>query len=187
MAKYNYFEQLEHISCTARQAVRQCCSALPSDKQQSFVNLRQTCDRRICELEEILFSDFLPPLERDSIATCAHCLSRIVEQATEVSLFPPSSAPAAREEGKICIRLADELHASVTMLRTITKPEEIPNVKGYRQMLGEGRKAHQAALEQLRSGKIARSEAQNILQTGRLRLELSRAFDEVVEIMLNNI
>jgi hypothetical protein len=42
-------------------------------------------------------------------------------------------------------------------------------------------------LEQLHRGSLPRSAASVIIRTGRLRAELSHAFDEVVEVMLNNI
>lgn len=42
-------------------------------------------------------------------------------------------------------------------------------------------------LEQLHTGILPRSMAQTIIMTGRLRAELSHSFDELVEIMLNNI
>ena len=84
-------------------------------------------------------------------------------------------------------KLAEALAEAVSMLKRIRKPDEIPDRQGFRKLLSEGRCAHNAMLSGLHTGTIPRSSAQTIFQLGRLRGELSRAFDELVEIMLNNI
>jgi len=75
----------------------------------------------------------------------------------------------------------------VALLPRIRRPDETPDVQGFRKLLNDGRSAHNAMLSKLHSGILPRSAAQGIILTGRLRGELSRAFDELVEIMLNNI
>lgn len=189
MVKYNYFEKLEQLSTLAESAVQLTCGNIPHRDPQDVSNLRKACDRLVCELEDALFSDFLPPLERENIAACAHCLSRVMDQASELlsylSLMPP--ATKFNEEGKICIRLAAHIKDSIAMLPKIRKPDEMPDVQGFRQLLCEGRAAHAAMLSKLHAGVLPRSAAQVIIHTGRLRCELSRTFDELVEIMLNNI
>ena len=96
MVKYNYFENLEQISSLAEAAVKLACGGGARTEEKSISELRKSCDRLICELEDALFSDFLPPLERDNIAACAHSLSRVVDQASElfcvVPVFPPIGA-----------------------------------------------------------------------------------------------
>lgn len=188
MVKYNYFEKLEKLSELARSAVNLACGGSAMERGQDLSSLRRACDRSVCELEDALFSDFLPPLERDNLAACAHALSRVVDGASEL-LNHPAVPPSARhnEEGRICIRLADSLASSVSMLKRIRKPDEIPDVQGFRQLLSEGRCAHTAILAKLHAGSLPRSYAQSIILMGRLRGELSHAFDELVEIMLNNI
>ena len=84
MVKYNYFENLEQLSDCAKQAVELACGGRIDTDSSSMSTLRRSCDRIVCELEDALFSDFLPPLERDTIAACAHGLSRVVDQATEL-------------------------------------------------------------------------------------------------------
>lgn len=189
MVKYNYFEKLEQLSALAESAVQLTCGNIPHRDSQDVSNLRKACDRLICELEDALFSDFLPPLERENIAACAHCLSRVMDQASELlgylSLLPP--AAKVNEEGRICIRLAAHIKDSIAMLPKIRKPDEMPDIQGFRQLLNEGRNAHTAMLAKLHAGVLPRSAAQAIILTGRLRSELSRTFDELVEIMLNNI
>ena len=187
--KYDYFETLEQLSHLAHEAVRLACSYAPSGDAQSIASIRKRADRLICELEDTLFSDFLPPLERESIAACAHCLSRVMDQASELLSYLALLPPAARvnEEGTVCIRLASHIRSSIALLPKIRKPDELPDAQGFRQLLSEGREAHAAMLTKLHAGVLPRSSAQAIILTGRLRSELSHAFDELVEIMLNNI
>lgn len=185
MGKYRYFETLEAISLLAKQAVVLACSDASPTERKRLSALRPECDRLVCELEDSLFSDFLPPLERDSIAAAAHCLSRIIDEALELSSHP--LPPSANEEGEVCVRLAAMLSETVQILRRINKPDELPEIQGFRKLLSEGRDAHRRMLTRLRSTSLPHSAAGAIIQTGRLRAELSRAFDETVEVMLCNI
>ncbi|MBQ9086996.1 MAG: hypothetical protein IJY47_07415 [Clostridia bacterium] len=186
MVKYHYFETLEQLSALSEEAVKLSCGKSSAKSRADSSELRKNCDRLICELEDALFSDFLPPLERDSIAACAHCLSRITDASLDLW---GQCAPGMKQndEGAVCISLAEELTRSIAKLRHIRKPEELPNSQGFRELLREGRQAHQAMLTKLRQGVLPRSAAEAVIATGRLRGELSRCFDEVVEIMLNNI
>lgn len=189
MVKYNYFENLEQLSSLVESAVKLACGTAAPTECGTIAQLRKSCDRLICELEDALFSDFLPPLERDNIAACAHSLSRVVDRASELlcnAAFLTLSGKQ-NEEGRICVRLAEELKASISLLRRIRKPDEVPNVQGYRKLVSEGRCAHTNMLTRLHTGILPRSSAQTIILTGKLRAELARCFDELVEIMLNNI
>lgn len=189
MVKYNYFEALEQLAQLVESAVKLACGGVVGEESGSVSALRKSGDRLICELEDTLFSDFLPPLERDNIAACAHCLSRVIDQASELLCNESYLTLNGKqnEEGKICIRLAEELKNATMLLRRIRKPDEIPNVQEYRRLLCEGRCAHTNMLTRLHTGVLPRSAAQTIILTGKLRTELSRCFDELVEIMLNNI
>lgn len=186
MVKYRYFETLESLSSLAEQAVRLSCGTAHAKARSEASTLRKSCDRLICELEDALFSDFLPPLERDSIAACAHCLSRVTDASLEL-LNQGALDLRQNEEGAVCVALSEELTRSIGLLRSIKKPEEAPDLQGFRELLGQGRGAHQAMLSRLRTGGLPRSAAELVIATGRLRGELSRCFDEVIEIMLNNI
>lgn len=188
MVKYNYFEQLEKLSELARSAVTLACGSQSATRREEFSSIRRACDRSVCELEDALFSDFLPPLERDNLAACAHALSRVVDAAAELC-HHPATLPTVKqnEESAVCVKLAESLSEAVSMLKRIRKPDEIPDRQGFRKLLSEGRCAHNAMLSKLHAGALPRSSAQTIIQVGRLRAELSRAFDELVEIMLNNI
>lgn len=188
MVKYNYFETLEQLSDCVVQAVSAACGETTADSK-TVSELRKNCDKRICELEDTLFSDFLPPLERDNIAACAHALSRVVDQAIELIGNSEGRATGGKptEEGAVCIRLSQSLQSAISLLRRIRKPDEIPDIKGFRALLREGRDAHNAMLKKLHAGMLPRSAAQGIILTGRLRAELSHSFDELVEVMLGNI
>ena len=189
MGKYNYFDSLKQLSSLSERAVTVACTGKNATETATPSSLRRESDRLVCELEDTLFSDFLPPLERESIAACAHSLSRLTDRALELAahtaLLP--SACRSHEEGRICVRLATELSRSIDMLQKIRKPNESPDVQGFRKLLAEGRAAHGAMLDQLHTGTLPRSMAQTIIMTGRLRAELSCAFDDLVEVMLNNI
>lgn len=187
--KYDYFETLEQLSLHASEAVKLACTQTPTNDTQNISSIRKRSDRLICELEDTLFSDFLPPLERETIAGCAHSLSRVVDQASELlchaAYAPPLEKP--NDEGKICLLLCEKMVESIALLRRIRKPDELPDVGGFRELLAEGRRAHGTMLSRIHSGILPKSAAQTIILTGRLRAEISRAFDELVEMMLNNI
>ncbi|MBO5938641.1 MAG: hypothetical protein J6Q82_03985 [Clostridia bacterium] len=187
--KYDYFETLEQLSLHASDAVRLACAPKPSGDTKSISSLRKRSDKLICELEDALFSDFLPPLERETIAGCAHCLSRVVDQASELLCHASYAPPLERqnEEGLVCLRLCEKMCEAISLLRRIRKPDELPDMQGFRSLLAEGRRAHGAMLSRVHSGILPKSAAQTIILTGRLRAEISHAFDVLVEIMLNNI
>ena len=189
MVKYNYFKNLEVLSSLAEASVKLACGSFSPKENQEFPSLRRSSDRLICDLEDALFSDFLPPLERENIAACAHCLSRVIDQAADLRNHGAIGGLGGKvnEEGRICLKLAHALTESIAMLPRIRKPNETPDTEGFRALLAEGRAAHTAMLSKVRSGTLPRSAAQTIILTGKLRAELSRAFDELVEIMLNNI
>ena len=186
MVKYNYFENLEKLSSISASAVERACKG---EVGADLSELRKSCDRLVCETEDALFSDFLPPLERDNIAATAHTLSRIVDRASEL-LSDSAVCPSFmknNDEAKICIRLSQVLCGEISLLKKIKRPNETPDLQGYRILLREGRCAHKQMLQKLRSGSLPKSCGEAIILTGRLRSELSGAFDELVEIMLNNI
>ena len=188
MAKYPYFEALEALSTLVCEAVRIACTDTLQKEKRALSDLRLARDKSVCELEDALFSDFLPPLERDSIAASAHCLSRVIDCASDLALAKMHFALALpNEEARICILLAEQLSRDIALLRTIRKPSEMPSLREFRTLLSEARAAHGAMLARVSSGAFPRYAAETILLCGKLRSELSRAFDELVEIMLNNI
>ena len=186
MVKCNYFDKLEKLSLLSESAVLIACS---EGMRGDMTEIRLSCDRLVCETEDALFSDFIPPMERDNIAAAAHTLSRVVDKAYELISDGAGNSPAMNknEEAKICIKLSEELSSHISLLKKIRKPGELPDLQGFRRLLCDGRSAHKRMVCRLRSGALPRSYAETVILTGRLRSELSLAFDEIVEIMLNNI
>lgn len=192
MAKFHYFEALEELSFSVVEAVRiSCKSKCRTEKEKKELSaIRISADKCVCELEEALFADFLPPLERDSIAACAHCLSRVIDRAIDLEAYVfslSSSALRYDEEQKICIRLSELLHEDITLLKKIRKPSEMPSHRAFRALLAKGRSAHSEALSKISTGTLPRSAANHIILCAKLRTELARSYDELLEIMLNNI
>ena len=188
--KYNYFDDLEALSTLSLSATSLACSI--SDGEPTGVclsDLRRECDRLICKIEDALFSDFLPPLERDSIAAMTHCLSRVIDRSADILSDPYTTAAfmQSNQESIVCVKLANELKNGIFMLRRIKKPSECPDLRGHRELLSEGRQAHKNMLCAVRSGKISKCHREAIILTARLRTELSEAFDKLIEVMLNNI
>ena len=188
MGKYPYFEALEELSGLVSQAVRIACSESCKNGKTALAEIRPMRDKIVCELEDALFADFLPPLERDSMAATAHGLSRVIDRACDLSLsklHTPITAP--NEEARICILLAEQLERDIALLRSIGKPSEMPSLREFRSLLSEARAAHGTMLARVASGTLPRYAGQSIILCGKLRGELSHVFDELVEIMLNNI
>lgn len=185
MVKYNYFEDLEKLSSLSLSAVIHACGG----DSKPISRLRPECDALVCKIEDNLFADFLPPLERDNIAAAAHCLYRIVDRVYDLRSEPSADSAfmKANDEAAVCVKLAEELSRAVFLLRRIRRPEEMPDLQHYRALLDEGRAAHRRMLCRVRSGAVSKSRAEAIILTGRLRGELALAFDEIIEIMLNNI
>ena len=184
--KYNYFDDLEALSVLALSAASLACAR---EESLNISELRQECDRLVCKIEDALFSDFLPPLERDGIAAVAHCLSRVIDRSTELLSDPYATAAfmTRNQEADICIKLASELRDGIFMLRRIKKPSECPDLCGYRELLCQGRRSHKRMLEAVRTGEVSKCHREAIILTARLRTELSEAFDKLIEVMLNNI
>ena len=188
MAKYPYFEALETLSALVLQAVQIACTDAFKKEKETLAHIRLSRDKSVCELEDALFCDFLPPLERDSIAATAHGLSRVIDCASDLALSKMHiSVSLANEEARICILLAEQLQQDIALLRTIRKPSEMPSLREFRSLLAEARTAHGIMLGRVASGAFPRYAGETIILCGKLRGELSRAFDELVEIMLNNI
>ena len=191
MSKIDYFDTLVRISELSEKSVI-LASDSSCNKNISSVaaELREECDHLDFELEDSLFADFLPPLERNSIAACAHSLSRIIEKANDLSIYQESTkAPLGykNEECIVCVKLAAELKKHTSALKTIRKPTGTPDIEGFRRILDEGRSANKSFIKKIRHGTLPTSAMRISILTSRLRFELSRAFDDIIEIMLGNI
>lgn len=188
MAKYNYFEALESLALYASDSVKIACSENSSPKK-ALEDIRIKSSQTLLSLESSLFSDFLPPLERDSIAAYAHTLKALIDTACEhftlcrtcVSLRKKS------EEERLCISLVSEIKESTAILKKIKKPGETPDIQKFRDILYKAIQAHTSELSKINSGILQKSMTPVILSTGRLRAQISHCFDSLIEIMLYNI
>ncbi len=187
MPKFNYFEALEELAEYAAMAVG--CACVDKAPKKPLCDIRRSCDQTLFSLEESLFEEFLPPLERDNIAAYAHCLSRVVDSAAEHIALCCLNGTSKRktEEEKICYDLALAIKENTYILRTLKKSSELPNIEDFRAQTRLAFEAHSKDLALIRSGSSPKSLAHNVISAGRIRIELSRCFDELLEIMLNNI
>ena len=87
MAKFNYFDSLEHLALLSTRAVFIACTSQKSSAQSEIASIRHSADRLLCELESVLFSDFMPPLERASICSCAHSIVRVIERCGDLVTY----------------------------------------------------------------------------------------------------
>lgn len=190
MRKINYFDSLERLGVLCNRAVFLACSSGRQSSIGELVSIRHSVDKIICELEKTLFSDFMPPLERASIAACAHSLGRIVDKCAEILNFRSTKyflGEKKNKEAELCIRLAQSIEENIFRLRKIKKPQELPDFLGFRKLIFEARTAHSLLQRKLNSGVYPRNAAQSLLLLGQLRNELAYCFDDIIEIMLNNI
>ena len=73
------------------------------------------------------------------------------------------------------------------MLRQIRNPEKMPSLAEFRATLREAGEAHGAYLSRISAGVVPRSCAMRAFSAARLRFEISRCFDVLVEVMLGTI
>lgn len=198
MAKNDYFEMLEALAENALEAVKIVCSPnfeiIEKEREKRIFELKSKCEMAVCEIELKLFSDFIPPLQRDNIALYAHSLSRVVDRAYDL-LLDCLSKNGGQGKGslkgnkscEVCLKLAEKLLSSTKLLRTFRSPSCKVNMTDFRKMLCEGREASSRELEKVRRGVLPSSCADRIYGADRLRYELSSCFDSLIEVMLNNI
>ncbi len=188
MKKNNYFDILEILASNSMDAVKLAISQKDGTAAGRICDLQKDAYSVITSLERLLFEDYLPPLERDGIAAYSHALLRVIDAANDrAALSRPNPHRLPTDEENLCLELASQIKENTSILRKLKKPEEIPDIRRFRELLHKCRVFHSKELESVASGKTPRSLAESILSTGRLRLELSRCFDKLLEIMLNNI
>ena len=188
MVKYNYFETLETLALYASDCVKIACSENSSSKKR-LEDIRVSSSERLMSLENSLFSDFLPPLERDSIAAYAHTLKNLTDTACEhFTLCRTCTVQKKKsEEEELCILLVSEIKESTAILRNLKKPGETPDIQKFRDILHKAIQAHISELSKISSGALPKSLTPVILSSGKLRASLSNCFDSLIEIMLYNI
>ncbi len=188
MKKTDYFEALERLAKNALSAVKLACGSGCKTSREEVTKIRLECDKEVCALENALFEDFITPIERDNIAALAHSLWRVSDKAIELYLIY-SQRPKGIENGEeaLCITLAEKLLSATKMLREIRSPEKTPSFCDFREILRKAFEAHNEYLSLINSGSVPRSYARRAFSVAKVRGELSRCFDELVEVMLGSI
>ena len=198
MAKNDYFEMLEALAENALEAVKIVCSPnfeiIEKEREKRIFELKSSCEISVCEIESKLFSDFVPPLQRDNIALCAHNLSRVADRAYDIFAYylkkgggQSRGALTGNESCAVCIKLAEKLLSSTKLLKTLRSPACKVDMTDFRKTLCEGRSASAREMQKVKSGVLPPSHAERIYGVERLRYELSSSFDCLIEVMLNNI
>ena len=183
MQKINYFELLEEISVLCTRAVFLASQNSRSLLQKSICECRALQEQylqKACALEDFLFTDFLPPLERRSIAEAAHGMGRIIECSDHIIFqkLQRSGYDKKAKEQDTYVKLAKLLEESVALLKKIKKPNQLPRSKEFREMLLSARKSSRSSQKKQSPSALCMTE---------LREELSNCFDRIIEIMLCNI
>lgn len=183
MQKINYFEILEEISLLCTRSVYLTSGNTRSSLQKSLLEckeLQKQCIQKISTLEDFLFTDFLPPLERRSIAEAAHGMGRVIEYSNQTIFqkLQRSGYDKRAKESDVCIKLAEILEESVGMLKKIKKPNQTPKSKEFREILLNSRNTSKSYQKKQSPSSLCQAE---------LREELSNCFDRIIEIMLCNI
>ena len=183
MQKINYFELLEEISVLCTRAVFLASGNTRSLLQKSIVECRELQEQaieKISAVENFLFTDFLPPLERRSIAEAAHGMGRIIECSHQIIFqkLQRSGYDKRIKEQEIYIKLAQILEESVGLLKKIKKPNQTPKTKEFREILFSLRNSSRSTQKRQSPSSLCMNE---------LREELSDCFDKIIEIMLCNI
>lgn len=183
MQKINYFELLEEISVLSTRAVFLAAGNSRSILQKSIVEcqmLQEQSSEKICAIENFLFTDFLPPLERRSIAEAAHGMGKIIDCSYQVIFqkLQRSVYDKRIKAQETCVLLVQILEESVGLLKKIKKPNQTPKTKEFREILLNSRKSARS---------IQKRQSPYALCMNELREELSDCFDKIIEIMLCNI
>jgi len=189
MKKTDYFELLEGLAKNALSSIKIACgSGGRQVEREEITALRLDCDKKVCTLENALFEDFITPIERDNIAALAHSLWRVSDRAIELYIgYSQRVRGIENGEEALCITLAEKLLEATKMLCDIRSPEKMPDFCDFREILRKAFEAHNEYLSFINSGAVPRSNARRAFAVARLRAELSRCFDEAVEVMLGCI
>ena len=134
MLKYDYFSLIQDLSDNAIDAVRQACQK-HAKSSRSISSLQSDCLKLLCNLESALFSDFLPPLDRASIAEYAHTLYSLSECALVYYLSKPHqySTPFTKPFDTDCLLLCDALSSEISILSGIKKSSATPKLLDFRE------------------------------------------------------
>lgn len=183
MQKINYFEALEELSVMSSRVIFLSLESTRSHLSQSLKEcekIQSDAIDKTCSLELALFTDFLTPIERHTIAQLSHIMLKSIEKCIKIicqKIQRPSSEKKQKFASEIK-ELSQILEDSVFVLKKIKKPNQTPPVYEFRQKIFEIRNATRTPHK--KQGSYA-----NL--TYELCEELSNFFDSLIEIMLCNI
>jgi uncharacterized protein Yka (UPF0111/DUF47 family) len=183
MQKINYFELLEELSVLSARAVYLTSCKSRAQLQRSLTEISSIESKAtliLNGLEEALFKDFLPPLERRSIAEAGHRLCKTIWSSAMIlgQKSQRMGYDKSFKEYEVCVELSKLIEESVSMLKKIKKPNQTPKAEEFRKLLNSSRSASRLSSKK-------QSSTQNLFCE--LREELSDCFDGIIEIMLCNI
>ena len=190
MARFNYYDCLERLSVLSSRAVFIACSAASPSHKEEISAVSLTADKALCELERTLFSEFMPPLERADIAALAHALSRVIDAAYELSAVRGREThflERKNREADICIRLSQMIEEGVSGLRHLKRPDQLPDLVGFRKLICDARLWHAGTERKMWSGLYPRAAQGYLSLLCALRRSLDACFDTLIETMLSNI
>ena len=192
MVKLDYFKTLEELSDMTCGLVRLACKDHNTVKSYAVLEAMERMDKSICSLEKALACDFIPPLQREDIASYAHALSRVCEAALECykekrAVLAFCQSGMKNEEGRVCLCLCELLSKETRKLKSLRRSSALPDSEEARRLIGEGREAHTRALSRAGTGSFPRAYLRVIVSTGSLRRELSDCYDKLIEVILNNL
>lgn len=184
MLKYDYFNALETLCEVALDAVSAATRATPA-RPSAIYEIAQRCYDISGDIERALFSDFLPPLDRESLISYAHSLTSLADTALIYSALSPVSrglSHTAKLE-RICHDLSALISQSTALLKNIKKSPDIPSIEGFKKLKTD---ALELALS-LSNGRASTLAPKPTEAETRLILALSDTFDILIETMLKNI
>ena len=183
MQKTNYFDDIEELSVMCSRVIFLSLeSTRPhlSNALKECEKIQSTATEKVCGLELSLFAEFLPPIERNTIAELCHIILNTIEKCMYIMCQKIQRTQSERKQKSATEikELSKLIEESVFVLKKIKKPNQTPNILDFRKKLSEVRKATRAPHKKQGS-------CTNL--TYELCEELSNFFDKIIEIMLCNI
>ena len=183
MQKINYFEALEDLSVMCSRAIFLSFEATRpklTEALKECEKIQQNATDKVCALEISLFAEFLPPIERHTIAELSHTALKTIEKCMYI-MCQKIQRPQNEKKQKYALEiteLSQIIEESVFVLKKIKKPNQTPKIYEFRKKASELKKAIRAPHK--KQGSYA-----NL--TYEMCEELSNFFDKLIEIMLCNI
>ena len=175
---------MQALTDKSTEAVRFACKICTSGSQK-IEEIGKDVQKSLCELELALLSDFLPPLDRSSIAAYAHSLCNVIDTALT---YAKLSHTYHRVSGRCkfestCISLCELLTQGTSILQGIKKSAQAPKLEEFREKKGAAMRSLYEELDVFQSPRSS----QFFHARYQLISSISRAFDTLIELILKNI